>query len=199
MRTSASDHNIVGIIFRVSGTVRLNQAFKKRKWDTFNLELYREKVDNITWENMYEMSNVNLALDFFESSLNTILKYEAPIMKIHPSGRYKTWVQPNTKLLITERDNLRNVAKANDDIETWQKYRKLRNKVTKEVTNDRKKYFKDKYDECEATKDQAKLYKTAKSQLGWSMSGPPISTYRQGWKHNIISPIIGKQANELLL
>ena len=72
-----------------------------------------------------------------------------------------------------ERDKLRSEAKSTNSDETWKKYRKLHNKVTKEVAADRKKFFKDKYDECEVNNDQAKLYKVAKSQLGWNVSGPP--------------------------
>ena len=159
---TASDHNIVGITFRVRGITSSNLEFKKRKWSKFNPQTYNDKIRSINWDKMYPMTDINLAWHFFESSLNKILSEESPVVKVQPFGRYKTWVTAKTKLHMKEHDRIRAEAKLTGSADTWTAYRVMRNKVAKEVKLDRKNYFKNAYDNCDRNNDVSKLYKTAK-------------------------------------
>ena len=183
---STSDHNIIGVTVRVKGMVDCRHEFKKRKWTNFSQDRYIEKISQINWNEMYSCSNVNLAWDFFETNIKEVLSTEAPILKVQPRGSFKSWVSNSTKEKMKLRDTARDKAKATGDVEKWIEYRKLRNQVTKDVKNDRRKHFSDKYDECDVNNDVAKLYKIAKQQLGWNMNGPPTTLIQGG--RTITSP-----------
>ena len=131
IENSASDHNIVDVILRVKGAVRSNLEFRKRKWCNFDQDVYNERIKNIKWDKMYQMSNVNLAWNYFETSMNKILEEVAPTVKVQPSGRYKTWIKTSNKFDIEERDKLRTEAKSTGSADAWSSYRKMRNIVVK--------------------------------------------------------------------
>ena len=70
----ASDHNIIGIQIRLVGILKNCQNFKKRKWGNFSQESYNQRISEIDWDEMYKLTDVNLAWDYLESNLIEIPK-----------------------------------------------------------------------------------------------------------------------------
>ena len=128
----------VGVTLRLRGMIRNNLEFKKRKWTQFNQSEYIEKVKLVKWDQMYSLNDVNLVWDYLETSLSEILKEVAPTVKIQPRKGYNKWITRETKYKMTERDNTRTEASMTGNLDTWGKYRKLRNTVTREVRKNRK-------------------------------------------------------------
>ena len=110
-----------------------------------------------------------------ETNLNLILSDIAPIVKVQPCSKYRKWVSNSTKELMKSRDQARMTAKQSGTEVDWNLYRKLRNTVTSQVRKDRKTHYQDKYNQCEQENDISQLYKTVKSQLGWSKNEPPTT------------------------
>ena len=118
-----SDHNIIGITLRIKGIMTNNQEFKKRQWTNFEQKKYVQKVENIDWEAMYSLDNVDLIWDFFETNLSNVINEVAPIVKVQPKGGYRNWVTKETKVLMHERNLLRTQASRTGSTELWNQYR----------------------------------------------------------------------------
>ena len=91
------------------------------------------------WDQLYSQSNVHVAANFLEDSIRAVMDEQALLLKIQPSINYKSWLTAGTKEMMKERERLREIARRSGDQEDWKHYTKVRNKVTKEVTKDRKK------------------------------------------------------------
>ena len=193
---TASDHNIIGIVYRLSGVVYNSQEFQKRKWTNFDQVRFNNKICNVEWDQLYQMSDVNLACDFLESNLLEIIESEAPVIKIQPKTNYKVWISKTTKESMIARDNAKKKAAITNNDDDKKLYKTLRNRVTNEVKNDRKKLFKKQYEECEVKNDISRLYKVAKTQAGWTNKGPPASLVING-KHITSPSELAQQQMEL--
>ena len=183
---ASSDHNMVGIVFRIAGIESNSQSFKKRKWGKFDADNFNQKLNEINWDELYQLTDVNLAWDFLRSQLIDILEVVAPIIKCQYRSNHRVWLSPNTKSTMELRDAARLTAKATDLPEDKLEYRRLRNLATREIRKDRSEYYKRQYDDCEKDKNSEKLYKIAKDQIGWRQTGAPVSLVSQG--QNITSP-----------
>ena len=174
---AASDHNITGITIRIKGLVKISQEFMKRKWSTFTTEDYNKRLADIDWDHLYRQTDVNLALNFFEVSLNQVLTVIAPVIKVQPSGKFRNWLKSETKDLMSKRDIAREIAKTTNYPEDWKAFRALRNRVTAEI---RRKKTENNY-----TRKSTRIVKRIemclnctkppKSKWGWMVSGPPNS------------------------
>ena len=179
---SSSDHNIVGIILRISGVVKNCHQFRKRKWADFDPEEFNLRIKEINWDTLYQMTDVNLAWDYMESNITDILKISAPVVTVQPRNKYKKWLSSQTKTTMEDRYLARAAARTSGTQEDYQKYKKLRNKVTSQTKKDKKEYLNKIYKECEEQKDTTRLYSTAKAQAGWNRTGPPASLVIEGQK-----------------
>ena len=152
----------------------------------FDESVFKRKVSEIKWDELYGISDVNLAWNFIETNLMSILQIEAPVITCQPTKKHRVWVSQKTKDNMKLRDEARNLSKRTNDDEDKRKYKILRNKVTRYVRKDRIEHFRNIYNECEEKNDSAKLYKTAKIQAGWKSNGPPMALVIEG--KNITSP-----------
>ena len=184
---AASDHNLVGISIRVAGVIKISQIFKKRKWSKFNQDTFNREISEVNWDTFYDLNDPNLAWDYLQTNLQRILDNMAPTVKVQPKANYKTWITSETKQSMIERDVARTRAKTTGDEMDKNLYKRLRNKVTKQVRQDRSKYLNDKYQECEKNNNISELYKIAKKQAGWNKTGPPASLLIEG--RNITAPL----------
>ena len=140
---AASDHNIVGIVLRISGTQNNCHVFKKRKWGDFDADRFNLKLSEIDWNQLYCMDDVNLIWDYMQSNILKILDVEAPVIKCQQRNNYNPWLSSETKATMVERDNARQKSILTEEQDDKQKYRTLRNKVTKEVRKDRDNYLQE--------------------------------------------------------
>ena len=183
---ASSDHNIIGISLRISGVSNNSMSFKKRKWKNFDAGKFNLRLSQVNWDNMYQMTEVNLAWDYLQSTLIDLLKEDAPVVTCQPKTNHRVWLSQNTKDTMLERDTARSKSKVTNTVEDKSEYKKLRNKATKEIKADRNKFLKKQYEDCEMKNDSAKLYSIAKNQAGWKTNSSPTSLVIEG--QNITSP-----------
>ena len=81
---------------------------------------------------------------------------------------------------MIERDIAREIARLTQTPEDWNKYRQLRNKVTKQQRKDKHDHLNDLYKKVEEENDTANLFGITKKLLGWKMSSPPKSFLLDG-------------------
>ena len=127
----------------------------------------------MTGPNLYSCTDINLAYDFFATKIGDILNHMAPFRKIQIRNKITPWVSSNTKTLMVERDAARKSASDSNSPEDWQKYRKLRNKCTSEVSKDKNKFLEKQFENFESKNDLKSIYSQVKNNMGWKNSGPP--------------------------
>ena len=151
-------------------------------YKNFDPKIYRQRLERENWEEIYNITNVDLANDFFESRVVGILDDMCPYKTVQYRTEVKTWLSDETKEMMMIRDTTRERARGSDDADEWKLYRSQRNLVNRLVNNDRKKHYDDLYNRHYTNKDVSATYKTAKNQVGWSKNTSPTSFILEGKK-----------------
>ena len=139
----------------------------------FPIFFFGEGLGDIDWSQMYQMTNVDIANTFFHESVRSVLDKMVPVTTVQPNWKHKSWVTSKTREEMQIRVNAREQARLTQEDEWWRKYRIQRNKVTKQVNNDRNKYYKDKYTSCSEDNNTQALYKNIKTANGLDNWWPP--------------------------
>ena len=163
------------IKIRLKGTDNKPVEILSRNKNNFDSVIFKNRVKEIDWNELFEQTNVNVACDLFSQPLVKILDEMAPLQKIQIRKSFTPWVSDDTKNIMKLRDETRTKAVNSSQEEDWILYRALRNKCTAEVVRDKNKYNTKKYETFEENNDVKNLYKHVKNQMGWLKSGPPTS------------------------
>ena len=136
-----ADHNVIETVIKLKNKPRSKCEIIKRKWKGFDMAGYQEEVKNLDWDSIYEISDANLAYNYLEEKLLNVLDKFAPIVKVQPAGRNKSWITSNTLQHIKTRDQLKKTAHETNYDEEWAAFRSERNKVTGMVKKDKQQHF----------------------------------------------------------
>ena len=170
-----SDHHIIGATIRIKGLEGNNQEFYCRDRKQFNLERFCERLRSSRWEELYDITDLDRANNWFKQTLRNAIQEECPLKIVQPNKKLKNWIKSETKNKFLERDIARTNAKQSDTEEDWSKYKALRNKATNMSRENKKSHFKQLYNDMESQNNIRGLYRTVKTQLGWKTTGPPQS------------------------
>ena len=179
---AVGDHNVITATIRTKGSNTRRLDTRKRSFKNFDPQVYRQKLENENWSDIFELSNVDLAYDFLESKVVGILDELCPLKTIQFRTECKSWLSDNTKDLMKIRDSTRERARQSDESDTWKLYRSQRNLVNRLVNLDRKKHYDELYTRHCNNKDVGAIYKTAKNQAGWKKNSTPTSFIVDGKK-----------------
>ena len=156
---------------------------RKRSYKNFDPRVYRQRLEMENWTDILEISNVDLAYDFFESRVVAILDDMCPYKTVQYRSECKSWLTDETKELMRVCDSTRERARVLGDAEAWSSYKSLRNRVNKLVNHDRTKHYDDViYTHHYKNKDVGATYKAAKNQAGISKNTSPTSFLIDGIK-----------------
>ena len=172
---AASDHNVTGVRIRLKGMDRAQNEVMSRDKRNFDEKKFKMEVKQIDWSDMYKLTDINLANDFFATKVGDILEKMAPLRKLQIRNKITPWVSENTKNLMSNRDAARKTASETNLNDDWIHYRKIRNKCTSEVSKDKNKFFEEQFKNFEEQNDLKSIYKQVKQNLGWKNSGPPVA------------------------
>ena len=170
-----SDHNVIGANVTLKEIKTGGNNIIKRRWKNFRESRFIEKLKLIDWEPLYSETDPELANTLFEDTLTAILDSEAPMGVVQERVHYSCWLDVTTKAAMLERDISRELARLSKSPADWDKFRKLKNKVTDMQIKDKKKYFSEAYRKIEEENDTGNLFGMTKKILGWKMSTPPKS------------------------
>ena len=94
---ASSDHNIITATIRVKGKEGISQIIEKRSKKDFSPDVYRKELEKVDWTPLYSDNNPDTAYYFLESKILNILDKMAPIIKIQPCKKSKSWISQETK------------------------------------------------------------------------------------------------------
>ena len=177
---AVADHNVVETTVRIKGKVNTPKESLQRNWKSLDVDKFRKEIEDIDWNKIYSLDEINIAYYFLEENLLRVLDSMIPIRKVKHKNKRKGWVSNETKQTMKLRDETRSKAAETNSAEDWSNYRKLRNLCSKKVKTDKNTHFKNLYETAETKKDIKSLYRITKEQLGWNSGGPPSSFIIQG-------------------
>ena len=179
---AVGDHNVISATIRTKGVDSARLDTRKRSFKNFDPLLYRQRLESIDWQDIYDLTNVDLANDFLESRVVEILDEICPYKTVQYRSVSKPWLSAETKNLMEIRDKTRERARLSNDEDSWRLYREQRNKVNRLVNSDRNKHYVNLYARHHANKDVSATYKAAKNQAGIVKNTSPTSFLVDGKK-----------------
>ena len=168
-----SDHNMISVFVRMKDKIQQRQEMIVRNRKKMDKQRIKDKVRQIDWEPLYGTNDINIMNDFMETKLSDIYNSEAPLTKIQVRRNYRTWVGEELKGQMRERDQQREIARRSGDREEWQRYKRMRNNVTKMTKNCKNDHFSKLYSKLAAEKNTKEIYGTTKELLGWQRDMGP--------------------------
>ena len=94
------------------------KTIKCRNYTNYSPEELKSDVAKIDWSPVYDVTGVDLAVQYFTSSLQLVFETHAPHIEKRVKGRPCPWLDIDTKKLMNRRDQTLRKArksKSNDD------------------------------------------------------------------------------------
>ena len=128
-----SDHKIIHAT-RVARMIKGNTRYViKRSYK----QSFIEEVRRTSWWSVYCCEDANEAAEIFTNKLSEILDRHAPVKTFQTRSNFAPWLSEETKILMQDRDRAQIWASSSKRKEDWSSYRILRNKVTKNLMNEK--------------------------------------------------------------
>ena len=175
LNNGGSDHKIISTVRYAKNIERSARYIRKRCFKKFDAEAFKADVSEVSWFDIYMEENVDEAVRKLTAKITAILDKWAPVRTIQLRQKYAPWLSDQTKELIVQRNLAQKIASISKDIVKLREYRLIRNRVTKLIRDDKKRWERAKLDFN--TDD---LWKNIKSRLNWKNSGPPTQLYYEG-------------------
>lgn len=144
MPVGFSDHNLVSVNRKTKVPKSGQKMIVKRIFKHFNENEYCEEVRNVDWSKILVEDDPDRALEAFTSSIMPIMDKHAPLRRITVRTIAAPWVDLELKEHIKLRNELKAEAIASGNSILWNKYRKLRNYVTKLNRTQKRNYYENK-------------------------------------------------------
>ena len=186
-----SDHRLI-LATRYSKEIKKNVRYiYKRSYKNFCLSDFLCDLAKISWWEVYKSADVNFAVEFFTENFLGVLDLHAPMRTIQTRTKYAPWLSESTKKLISKRNEIQKVAALNPNSESWNKFKKLRNEVTKKLRLEQKTWQKESLSKCEgSSRDQ---WQHILGWLDWKNCGSPTQLFYEGKLINKPSEIADAQ------
>ena len=62
---SVGDHNVITAVIRIKGSDSTRHDTRKRSFKNFDPVVYRQKLDEVNWVDIYDIEDTDLAYDFW--------------------------------------------------------------------------------------------------------------------------------------
>ena len=103
--TGSSDHRLIKVT-RSSKSLRQNSRYvRKRCYKEFNEEVFKQKIKELYWYEVYTCDDVDQAVQIFPLKVTSILDQLAPVRTIQTRNRYAPWLSAETKENVRKRDS----------------------------------------------------------------------------------------------
>ena len=177
---SFSDHNLILVSFRTKNKIENKHKFFRRERRNFDIEKYRQDIQNIDWEPFFESEDLVFMNNFFTTHVLEILDGAAPLKLFQKRKNYRNWLNDEIKISLKSRDILREKARNSQCQNDWKTYRQARNQCVKKLKNCKNEYFKKLFKKVETEKTTKKLYNLAGELMGRNTIITPQQYLKEG-------------------
>ena len=149
------------------------RTITKRSYKKFDTEKFLTDILNSSInDDVTACDNVEKAAEVFEKSFKTILDKHAPVKTFQMRKHYSPYVSEETKILMKERNALKELATTTNDKAAEKEFKKKGKLIKKALKEDEKKYFQKDFGE---KMDVSSAWRTARNILGQNMNLAPTA------------------------
>lgn len=144
--------------------VRLNtekNCIVVRDFKNINSDCLKRECLNIHWDDLYTSNCINDKVDVLVTSLLRLYDKYVPERKIVNNKNSCPWINADIRHLMRERDVLYKRYVRSKDRVVWEEYKVLRNRVKRQIRDERNRHFELLFKSSKSSKD---LWKILKSQ-----------------------------------
>lgn len=139
-----SDHSLVYCDIQME-VEKIQPEFRYyRDFKRFDLEHFEYDLNSIPFNNIYDISSLNLKVDFINEIINVLINRHIPLKKIKLTKPKAPWLTDNIKYLQKLRSKALIRFKKTGKSEHREYYKMLRNFTTKAIMNEKKAYLQHK-------------------------------------------------------
>ena len=173
-----SDHLAVIVTKYAKAPNSKPQTVRKRSYKNFNVgsfltDIYNSRIN----ESVLEQDDIEEAAKVFEEMFSKILDAHAPIRTFQMRKNYLAEISAETKLLMAERNALKEEATATGNLILLQEHKLKSKEVKKAVEKDKKEYYENNFNEYVSVKT---AWKTARNLLGINKNLSPTTIQNEG-------------------
>ena len=130
---------------RYSNTVKARPSYiRKRSFKNFSPDDFKAAVQSLNFLDVYLCTEVDTAVKLLSEKITTILDNMAPMRTVQIRTNYNPWLSQQTKDLMEERDSLHKKAAETQNVEDWNKFKKLRNTINNRLKSEEKDWQREK-------------------------------------------------------
>ena len=177
-----SDHDMISYTRYSKEPPVPARTMRKRSYKNFDEKKYLEDLAKVDWSDVLYCDDLDVAAEILTRKLRNLLNVHAPWIVFQQRKFFVPYLTEETKKLMMQRDKLKQEAKdlalrdkgRHVSVEqrlAWENYKKLRNKINNSKKHDEKNYKSRKISEDLQFPDR--VWKTAKSFMGWKSTGTP--------------------------
>ena len=124
---SIADHDMIaGSCSRKINNIRHNpKTIKCRNYTNYSPEELKSDVAKIDWSPVYDATDVDLAVQYNNCSLQLVFKTHAPHIEKRVKRRPCPWLDIDTKKLLNRRDQTLRKARKSKSNDDWKSYKTL--------------------------------------------------------------------------
>ena len=124
---SISDHDLVGCVRKINNKTFSPKTITCRNYARYNPNSMADDLKKQNWNRLYEMHNVNDAVDYFNRTVMGIFDKHAPVVVKRVRGKPCEWLTHDIRKMKTDKDRLLKKARKTKNPDDWNLYKKLRN------------------------------------------------------------------------
>ena len=171
-----SDHDLIGFVRFSKPSIEVSRTIRQRSYKMFEKEQFLSDLAEIDWSDVLCCPDVETATEIFTNKFRAILDYHAPWIVFQKRKWHKPWISEQTINLMKERDMLKRVAinlsqqncslePSQEEINAWNQFKSLRNKINNLKKNEVYKYKKQVLANCDG--DSKQTWNSIKGFMDW--------------------------------
>ncbi|XP_057308170.1 uncharacterized protein LOC130646052 [Hydractinia symbiolongicarpus] len=141
--TWLSDHDMVGGIRRKHNIKHPMRTLKCCNYTNYVPKNLFNDVSEIDWRPVYDASDVNFAVTYFNSKLSDSFDKHAPLIEKRVKSRPCKWLTSKIKSQMNNRDKLHRKARKSGKREDTEKYKKIRNSCNNNIVKAKANHQRD--------------------------------------------------------
>jgi hypothetical protein len=123
-----------------------NEVVHRRIFSTTNINKFKTDLMNVSWDVVFQSTNVNVSFNYFYSNIMHIYEKSFPLCPVSKkASKDQLWITPAIKKSSVMKNKLYKLWLRTKSPDDYEKYRKYRNSFTNVVRTAKISYYSDKF------------------------------------------------------
>ena len=138
-----SDHQPIYIIHKKGKDLRSTEEFKGRSYRNFDRDVFRKKLREVTWDELYSILTPELAWEFILNNITMVLDSICPVRTFKIKNYRPDWMTKELIEQVKDRDYFYKKAKLGGDEDDWNIAKHLRNTTNVNIRQAKRDFILD--------------------------------------------------------